>query len=280
MKRRAALRRVLSPSGKCMGAVPHNTTRRRLSAVSTVPGLMVSLLHGVVSPDPAYAVAPVTTRVSVSSVGGQGNAASGGYYYGTAISADGRYVAFRSDATDLVPGITTDGQIYRHDALTGTTVVVSVNEAGDPANSQSYGFVTMSADGRYVAFDSYATNLVPNDTNAQEDAFVKDLTTGNVTRVSVSSAGTQANSWSGTPTLSRNGRYVTFESGATNLVTGDINARSDVFLHDLTTGTTTLVSVSTSGVQGDRSSGGYRLNRPGSDGGSGYWIPTTAWSAC
>ena len=265
MERHAARHRVLSPAGKRVAAVPHHGVRRRCSALAIVPGLIVSLLHGVMSPKPAFAAAAVTTRVSVSSTGGQGNAASGGYYYGTAISADGRYVAFRSDATDLVPGVTTDGQIYRHDSLTGVTVLVSTNAAGDPGDSQSYSFVTMSADGRYVAFSTYATNLVADDTNAREDAFVKDMTTGGVERVSVDSAGAQANNHSDTATLSRNGRYVTFQSLATNLVPGDANARADVFLHDLTAGTTTLVSVATSGAQGDRSSGVYR--QPVSDDG-------------
>jgi YD repeat-containing protein len=194
----------------------------------------------------------------VSSLGTQGNAASGSYDYRPAISADGRFIAFRSDATNLVPGVTGVGHVYRHDSITGTTVLVSADESGTPANQGTWDNISMSDDGRLVAFSSWATNLISDDTNAERDAFVKDVATGSVTRVSVSSTGGQANNSSYGPVLSRSGRYVAFESLATNLVANDANAESDIFLHDQWTGTTTLVSVSTSGVQANDSSGGFR----------------------
>ncbi|MFO0982712.1 MAG: calcium-binding protein [Planctomycetota bacterium] len=191
-----------------------------------------------------------TTRVSVSSSGSEQDRSLGD----AAISADGRYVAFDSLATNLVPGDTNGlADVFVHDRLTGETTRVSVNSAGTEGNDDSVG-PAISADGRYVAFDSYATNLVPGDTNGAEDVFVHDLWTGVTTRVSVDSAGNEANDESGSwyaPWLSPEGRYVAFESRATNLVPGDRNHTVDIFLHDRVTGQTTLESVSSSGEEGD-----------------------------
>jgi hypothetical protein len=109
--------------------------------------------------------------------------------------------------------------------------------------------VSVSGDGRWVAFDSTATNLTPADTNSIYDVFLKDMDTGTVTLVSTSSAGVQGNSHSSDPYISANGRYVAFTSGATNLVTGDTNGRNDVFVKDMQTGTTTRISLDSSGGQ-------------------------------
>jgi hypothetical protein len=131
-----------------------------------------------------------------------------------------------------------------------TTTLVSVDSAGAQGNGTSSA-TSISADGRYVAFDSSATNLVPGDTNGFWDIFVRDRQTGTTERVSVDSGGTQGNNDSHSSSISADGRYVAFQSNATNLVSGDTNGYADIFVHDLQTGVTTLVSVDSSGMQGD-----------------------------
>ncbi|MDO8706573.1 MAG: hypothetical protein Q7J84_16675 [Sulfuricaulis sp.] len=187
-----------------------------------------------------------TTRVSVDSAGNQANGSSDN----PAISADGRLVAFRSSAKNLVPDDTNNtGDIFVHDRLTGQTTRVSVDSAGNQADRDSYN-PEISADGRFVAFFSYATSLVPNDTNSTRDIFVHDRLTGQTTRVSVDSAGNQANGDSSIPAISADGRFVTFGSAAANLVPGDTNVSSyDLFVHDRLTGETTRVSVDSAGNQ-------------------------------
>jgi Tol biopolymer transport system component len=192
-----------------------------------------------------------TSRVSVSSSGGQSDADS----RFASISADGRYVAFTSDAHNLVSGpsnFRTD--VYVHDRQTGQTERVSVSSSGELGNDNSL-HNDISADGRYVAFSSFATNLHPNDQTASEDVFVHDRVTGETTLESISTSGQQANSWSFWPAISANGRFVSFVSDASNLVPGDTNGRRDVFLRDRMKGTTTRVSVASDGTQGDDNSG-------------------------
>jgi Ca2+-binding RTX toxin-like protein len=189
-----------------------------------------------------------TTLVSASSSGERGNNDS----LSNSISANGRFVAFRSFATNLVPGDTNNtSDIFVRDLLTNTTTRVSVDSAGNQGNYTSENFPSISADGRFVAFQSYATNLVPGDTNNQSDIFVRDLSTNTTTLVSVSSSGDRGNGRSALPSISADGRFVTFESDATNLVPGDTNNRQDSFVRDLLTNTTTRVSVSSSGDQGN-----------------------------
>ncbi len=196
-----------------------------------------------------------TIRVSVASDGTQGNASSG---YAS-VCQGGQYVAFVSTASTLIP-IDTNGadDIFVRDVLNGITTRVSVASDGTESNGSS-AIPSISADGRYVAFYSTATNLVLNDTNNTYDVFVHDRQTGVTTRVSVSSDGTQGNNWSSWPSISADGRYVAFYSRATNLVAGDTNARDDVFVRDRDTSTTTRVSVSSAGVQGNNHSGAYGL---------------------
>ena len=118
-------------------------------------------------------------------------------------------------------------------AAGGTTSRVSVSSTGAQAGGDSgRDFPSVSADGRYVAFDSYAANLVPGDTNGTSDVFVRDLRAGTTSRVSVSSTGAQPNGRSGVPSVSADGRYVAFTSGAANLVPGDTNGAFDVFVRD------------------------------------------------
>jgi hypothetical protein len=203
----------------------------------------------------------LTTRVSVDSSGNEANGGSDG----PAISNDGRYVAFTSYASNLVSG-DTNGlvDIFVHDRQTGVTTRVSVDSSGAEANGESSEYnVSISGDGRYVTFYSDASNLVNGDTNNAQDVFVHDLQTGATTRVSVASGGAEGNGGSGNPNISGDGRYVTFSSAATNLVAGDTNGKSDVFVHDLQTGETTRVSVNSSGEQADGGGGSPDISGDG-----------------
>jgi len=176
-----------------------------------------------------------TRTTELISVAPDGTAANGDSLAGS-MSPDGRYVAFSSAATNLVPG--GGGGVFVRDRVTRTTELVGLG--GSPA---------LSADGRYVAFFSTAANLVPGDTNMEPDIFVRDRATGTTARVSVASKGTQANNFSFAPSISADGRYVAFFSVATNLVAGDTNNRGDVFVHDLATGETERVSIASDGTQ-------------------------------
>ena len=243
---------------------------------------------------------PLLERVSTSSSGGQADGASAPTFYRPSISANGRYVAFTSEATNLVPGdtngvadvfvkdtwthhvervsVATDGtqgseesvapaisadgrfvvfsssaaqfgdqdpsntvlDVFRHDRTTGATVLVSSPPSG-VANAQS-DQPSVSGDGNLVAFTSAANNLVAGDTNSKFDVFLRNMTSGAVIRVSVSSAGAQGDKSSSRPSISANGSYVAFQSDATTLVSGDTNNQADVFLRDLTAQTTERVS--------------------------------------
>ena len=133
------------------------------------------------------------------------------------------------------------------------SVIERVSVAGDglagnaPSENVSSGLQNFSADGRYVAFWSVANDLVAGDTNNSADIFVKDLQTGVTTRASLNSAGQEGNGHSFGPSISADGRYVLFQSDASNLVSGDTNGQADIFLRDLLTGTTTLVSPAVGG---------------------------------
>ena len=165
------------------------------------------------------------------------------------ISADGRYVAFESDAPELVSGDENGGMdVFVRDCVARVTARVSVSSGGAEANGDSF-HPAMSPDGRFVAFMSYASNLVTGDTNGVGDIFVHDRVTGTTDRVSVSSTGAQGNAYSRMPAISLEGRFVAFESLASNLVGGDSNSRIDVFVRDRITGTTTKASVASDGSQ-------------------------------
>ncbi|MEG4809468.1 calcium-binding protein [Microcoleus sp. F8-D3] len=200
-----------------------------------------------------------TTRVSVDPAGNPGNDSS----YDPSISADGRFVAFQSDAANLVPGDTNNNNdIFVRDLSTNTTTRVSVDSAGNQGNDFS-GNPSISGDGRFVAFSSGATNLVPGGTNNDEDIFVRDLSTNTTTLVSVSSSGDRANDYSDFASISANGRFVAFRSWATNLVPGDTNDSRDIFVRDLLTNTITLVSVSSNGDRANDSSSRCSISADG-----------------
>ena len=190
-----------------------------------------------------------TIRASVDSAGGQANGRS---HY-AAISADGRYLAFQSEASNLVPGDTNGCQdIFRHDCQTGATVRASVNTSGQQGNALCGMFThAMRSDGRYVAFQSAATNLVAGDTNGKSDVFVRDLQSGTTVRGSVSTLGEQGNDQSTTAALSAGGRFLAFQSHATNLASGGLQGAWNVYLRDLVSGQTSLVSVNADGDAGN-----------------------------
>lgn len=166
-----------------------------------------------------------TRCVSRSSTGAQGNGNSAEY----SINADGRFVAFQSQATNLGSCPNGVDQIFVRDLNTGKTRCASRNSSGAQGNNESE-LPSLSSDGRFVAFGSVATNLVSGDTNMEEDIFVRDLKTNKTRRVSVNSSRAQANGGSFEPSISADGRFVAFESSATNLVPHDTNGTVDVFV--------------------------------------------------
>jgi Tol biopolymer transport system component len=191
-----------------------------------------------------------TTRVSVSTGGAEANMDC----VNSVVSADGRYVAFWSQASNLVPGDTNGFlDVFVRDRQLGTTARVSLTSGGAEGNGHSR-FPSISADGRFVAFESSSSNLVPGDSNGRFDIFVRDRQLGTTERVSIATGGTQGTDDSSLPSISADGRYVAFESRANNLVPGDTNSADDIFVRDRQLGTTERVSVDSGGVQGNSSS--------------------------
>jgi len=189
-----------------------------------------------------------TELISVASSGTQSDAAS----VSLCLSATGRYVAFESGASNLVPGDTNGtSDLFVRDRVSHTTERVSVDSAGAEGNGISTGLASISSDGRLVVFQSRASNLVPGDTNAAFDIFLRDRVAQTTRLVSAGLAGLPGNAPSERPAISPDGRWIVFQSSASNLVPGDTNAKEDVFMHDLGTSVTTRVSLSTSGTQAD-----------------------------
>ncbi len=209
-----------------------------------------------------------TRRASVAADGAQADGGSGP----PAISGNGRFVAFSSEATNLVPrdtnrcfGFTVRGScpdLFVHDLATGRTTRVSVSSQGVQANGESL-YPAVSADGRYVAFASLATNLVIGDRNGKMDVFLHDNATGETRRVSVGPEGQEADSFSFAPSVSADGSKVAFTSFATNLAAGDGNGADDVFVRDLAAGQTLRVSVAADGSEAAGFSGGASMSADG-----------------
>jgi Tol biopolymer transport system component len=238
--------------------------------------------------------------------------------YEAVVSADGRFVAFTSGASNMIPGVT-GGHVWVRDRLLGTLELVSVSTGGVPANGVNES-PSISADGRYVAFESSSGNLVPADTNATWDVFLRDRQLGTTTRVSLSVTGQQLNGasfqpvltpdgdylafvsqatnvvagFAGTivyrldlvggqmtvvsasptgspngictaPAISHDGRFIAFESTASNLVAGDANGFKDVFIRDCQLGVTDLVSVATGGAPANNDSALPSLSADGNE---------------
>ncbi len=190
-----------------------------------------------------------TTLVSSSSSGTQGNSDS----LSPSISADGRFVAFASNATNLIAGGTTGEQVFIRDVIKQKTALVSSSSSGVQGNASSFR-PSISGDGRFVAFSSAATNLIANDTNGSDDVFVRNRRAHTTQRVSVSSAGAQGNGGTYNSSISAGGRYVAFTSQPSTLVSHDTTGFADIFVRDRKTDKTRLVSLSSSGAQGNNGS--------------------------
>ena len=202
--------------------------------------LLVGLAAGLILLPTAAAAPGSTTRMSVAGGGAQADGRS----FVPAISADGRFATFYSDASNLVAGDTNSARdVFVRDRQTGETTRLSVDSAGAEANDDSFE-PAVSADGRFVAFSSSATNLVAGDANDANDVFVRDRQANTTTRVSVGVAGATANGGSDSPSISGDGRLVAFTSAATNLVDGDTNNQRDAFVFDRQTGVTIRASLS------------------------------------
>ena len=201
-------------------------------------------------------------RVSKDSFGVEGDYGSGNPY----ISADGRYVVFESHATNLVAGdLNLEQDVFIHDRQTGTTKRVSVSSQGVEGDDFSW-MAAISSDGRYVVFASHASNLVAGDTNGDADIFVHDRQTSMTERLSVGLQGAEANNLSVSPSISADGRYVAFQSSASNLVVGDSNGAHDIFIYDRQTNVTERVSVNSQGVEGNNTSDTPSIS------GNGRWV--------
>lgn len=188
----------------------------------------------------------ITTRVSVGRGGNQADRES----FAPSISADGTRVAFESFARNLVPGDTNGTiDVFVRDLVAGATTLVSVNDDGTQGSGQA---PSMNADGTVVAFESSASNLVPGDTNSRPDIFVRDLVAGSTTRVSVDRSGAQANGSSTAPSINAEGTVVAFESNASNMVRRNAPASfGDIYVHDLSAGSTKRVSIDDNRAQGN-----------------------------
>jgi Tol biopolymer transport system component len=209
-------------------------------------GLMVLGLGGAVAVPAAGAPADDLVRLDRVTVGADG-APTNGHSQHPVISADGRFVAFDSEASNLVAGDSNDTyDIFVFDRVTRVTEMVSVSGDGTYANDLSAD-PAISADGRFVSFTSMASNLVADDTNDTFDIFVHDRVAGTTERVSVGAGGEQSDRTSSTSSMSADGSRVAFTSAASNLVEDDDNGSSDVFVHDRTAGATVMASANSDG---------------------------------
>lgn len=180
-----------------------------------------------------------TALVSADSSGNQGNSGSAHQ----SVSADGRYVAFMSNATNLVPGDTNGTfDIFIRDRQTNTTTLISVDSSGNPGDNESQA-PSISANGRYVAFASRATNFVSGSANGNWEIYVRDWQTNSTILLSVDSNNNPGDGNSMSPSISADGRYVAFSSYATNLVSGITKGAWRIYVRDRLAGVTSVVSL-------------------------------------
>jgi Tol biopolymer transport system component len=192
----------------------------------------------------------VTQRVSL----GPGGVEADENSHAGKLSPDGRFVTFTSYASNLLPVPGYRAQVFLLDRATGRLELVTQSTSGVVANHDSYPW-SVSADGRYVAFNSLANNLVASDTNGQGDSFVRDRVLGTTTRVSLDASGAQLNGPTGQPFIADDGSAIAFQSWANNLVPGDTNGQSDVFVKDLVSGQVQRINFTPAGGEAN----GYAL---------------------
>ncbi|GAA3345495.1 PD40 domain-containing protein [Amorphoplanes nipponensis] len=203
------------------------------------------------SAPPGAQAAPSAWRgtISLVSAARDGGPADSYSTPGSGVSAHGRYVVFASAATDLVAGDTNDQtDVFVRDTVARRTVLVSQGTGGVPSDAESRPG-NISADGRYVVFESAAASFLPGNESHQWNVFVRDLRRGRTTLVSVAAGGGLADRGALRPDISADGRYVAFDSASTNLIPGDTNDTSDVFVRDLATARTERVSLTPEGEQ-------------------------------
>jgi Tol biopolymer transport system component len=186
-------------------------------------------------------------RISVNTAGEEADGES----YQSSMSGDGRYVAFTSLASNLVSDDSNSFlDVFLRDRMLGVTSRLNVDDAGRESNAfSSTSAQSISADGSRVVFQSFASNLIVDDTNNVDDVFLRDVGAGTTTRVSVGRDGQEANGPSYVPTISEDGRYISFSSRASNLVADDTNDIADVFVYDTVMHSTVRANVDTAGLQ-------------------------------
>lgn len=208
--------------------------------------------------------AGMTVRISINANGEQADQRS---TY-SSVSRNGQIVVFDSYASNLIPSdvgnnIGLNWHVYAKQRLDGSIHQLSVAIEGGSANGKSTE-PRISADGHFVVFTSAASNLVAGDTNLQDDVFVRDLLRSVTSRVSVGSAGQQADGTSEKPDISADGRYIVFQSSATNLSTLDDNSEWDVYVYDRETSQTRLLSINPSQTVGNGASTEAKITPDGS----------------
>jgi len=198
--------------------------------------------------NPANAIRMVSVNAAGTASGDRGS-------FDASVSSDGRFVAFRSDATDLVANDTNGKRdIFVRNMQSGVTTRVSVISGGGQSNGDSDS-PSISQDGRFVVFSSLADNLVAGDTNGARDVFLHDTQSGTTTLISINQLRTASGGGgsasqkpdSSEPSISQDGRFVAFTSFASDLVTSDNNNSSDIFLYDVNTGALNQISLNTAG---------------------------------
>ncbi len=204
-----------------------------------------------------------TERVSVTTAEAQANGASPSIINGDSlgISDDGRYVTFTSSATNLGPDANTLSDVFVRDRTAGTTTLVSVSSAEVPGTSDSYA-PSITSDGRYIVFESDASNLVAPDTNSGRDVYVRDRTAGTTIRASLADNDTQPAGQSFTGGITSDGNSVVFASTA-KMTPADTNNSVDVYVRTLSTGKTRLVSTVSGGSQAAGDSDSPRIAENG-----------------
>lgn len=223
-------------------------------------GASAALAHLAASPVAAADALAEPHALVRADVGPLGAQADGSIIGTPSISADGHRIAFASMASNLVPDDSGEWiDVFVHDRLSGSTRRISSGTDGSESDGASFS-PSISADGRYVAFDSYAGNLSAGDTNGTSDVFLHDLLSDRTVRVSSTTTGGSAAGHSEFPSISGNGRYIAFDSTAPDIVAGDTNGFGDVFVWDRLTDLTVRVSLQSgtsgkSGEQGDLGSG-------------------------
>jgi hypothetical protein len=281
-------RRVSQTSG---GAEVHGTSAdpaisgngRYVAFTSTAPDLVGNDTNRANDIFVADLTTRVVSRVSVRTDGGQAN---GGSFH-AAISGDGRYVAFASDATNLVSSDSNGVRdVFVRDRQTGTTTRVSVHSNGGQAigGKSEDPSIAMRGDGYVVAFTSYATTLVGNDTNGVSDVYVQTSQPRRTKRASVSSGssgsvqgnGDSSSSATSGADITTGSQYVAFRSSATNLVADDSNNEDDVFRYNIITGDTVRWSVATGGGEG-RAGGDDGAGQPAIDNAGHKIAYTSDW---